>query len=78
LARLQTRIAIITGGTRVVIADMLIDEGEALARELGKAAAFQCTDVSKEEGWRIVRRDAVWHMHMRDPAVPGMNAAGAP
>jgi len=65
--RLQGRIAIVTGGARgmgeatvrafvnqgasVVIADMLATEGEALARDLGEAAVFSRTDISRQEDW---------------------------
>jgi len=33
-------------GARVVVADLDIDAGEALVREIGSAARFRCTDVS--------------------------------
>ena len=65
--RLAGKTAIITGGSRgqgeaearlfvqegaqVVIADVLDDLGETLAKELGDAARYQHTDVSKEEDW---------------------------
>jgi 3alpha(or 20beta)-hydroxysteroid dehydrogenase len=65
--RLAGKTAIITGGSRgqgeaearlfvqegakVVIADVLDDLGEALAKELGDAALYQHTDVSKESDW---------------------------
>jgi NAD(P)-dependent dehydrogenase (short-subunit alcohol dehydrogenase family) len=62
---LQARVAIITGGARgigrasaelfveegakVVVADVQEKEGEALAKQLGSAARFKLTDVSKRE-----------------------------
>ena len=39
---------LISGGARVVIADLKIDEGEALAASLGKSARFVRTDVCDE------------------------------
>ncbi len=67
MGRLQDKIAIVTGGARgmgaetvrafaaegahVVIADMLVDEGRSLAAELGDAALFIRTDISREEAW---------------------------
>lgn len=65
--RLEGKVAIITCGSRgqgeaearlfvqegakVVIADVLDEQGEALAKELGDAAVFQHTDVSSEDDW---------------------------
>ena len=67
MQRLKNKIALITGGARgmgaetvrlfvaegahVVIADLLEQEGTALAAELGDAASFQRLDVSCEESW---------------------------
>ncbi|MCY1430973.1 3-alpha-(or 20-beta)-hydroxysteroid dehydrogenase [compost metagenome] len=75
MQRLANKIAIITGGARgmgaetarlfvaegahVVIADLLEQEGEALAAELGEAASFQRLDVSCEENWQNVVRATV-------------------
>lgn len=68
--RLEGKVAIITGGSRgqgeaearlfvregakVVIADVLDEQGQALADELGDAAVFQHTDVSSEDDWAKV------------------------
>jgi 3alpha(or 20beta)-hydroxysteroid dehydrogenase len=42
-------------GARVVISDVLDDEGEALARELGGEAEYQSLDVTDPEAWdRVV------------------------
>lgn len=66
--RLQDKVAIVTGGAsgmgaatarifaregaKVVIADLLADEGKALAKEIGAAARFQKLDVTKEADWK--------------------------
>lgn len=70
MARLAGKIAIVTGGARgmgaqtcrlfvsegarVVIADVLEEEGQALARELGDAARFVRLDVADEAAWARV------------------------
>ena len=70
MRRLDNRVAIITGGARgqgaatarlfvaegarVVIADILVQDGENLARELGPNARFERLDVTDEENWRAV------------------------
>lgn len=68
MGRLDGKVAIITGaargqgaaearlfvaeGARVVVADVLADEGAAVADELGEAAAFARLDVTDEEQWQ--------------------------
>jgi 3alpha(or 20beta)-hydroxysteroid dehydrogenase len=75
--RLAGKVAIITGGARgmgaatsrlfaaegarVIIADVLDAEGGTLAREIGEAALFLHHDVSDEDSWRQLLRDAVAH-----------------
>ncbi len=75
MRRLEGRTAIITGGAsgigaasarlfvaegaRVLIADLQQERGEALASELGSAAAFFKVDVSRESDVRGVVEDAV-------------------
>jgi len=67
VGRLAGKVAIITGaargmgaatarlfadeGARVMLADTLVDSGQAVARAIGCAASFHSTDVSDEAGW---------------------------
>lgn len=44
-------------GARVVLADLLAERGEAVAKEIGSAAIFVATDVTVEADWsRLVER----------------------
>lgn len=70
MGRLDGKVALITGaargqgaaaarrfvaeGSRVVIADVLDEEGKQLADELGDAAQFRHLDVSEEDEWEAV------------------------
>ena len=70
MGRLTDRVALITGGARgqgeaearlfhregakVVIADVLEEQGRAVAQELGEGALFVRLDVTREEEWRDV------------------------
>ncbi|MBO0607585.1 SDR family NAD(P)-dependent oxidoreductase [Myceligenerans salitolerans] len=46
-------------GARVVVADVLVDQGRALAAELGEGARFEELDVTDEAAWeRVVERTA--------------------
>lgn len=78
---LKGRVAIITGGARgqgeatvrlfaaegarVVIADVLTEEGTALANEIGTAAFFYKLDVSNEESWKALVAEIAdrWNAH---------------
>ncbi|KAK1179874.1 glucose 1-dehydrogenase [Streptomyces sp. NBS 14/10] len=67
MGKLDGRVVIITGaargqgeqearlfvaeGARVLLGDVLDEQGEALAKELGEAARYVHLDVGREEGW---------------------------
>jgi 3alpha(or 20beta)-hydroxysteroid dehydrogenase len=75
MGRLAGKVAIVTGGARgmggatselfaaegarVVIADVLPEQGEELARKIGTAAVFAKLDVSDEANWQSVVRDTI-------------------
>lgn len=74
MSRLKNKVAIVTGGARgmgeatvrlfvehgakVLIGDVLDEQGQALADELGDAAAFAHLDVSQEADWQAAVQDA--------------------
>lgn len=73
--RLKDKVAIVTGGARgmgaatarlfaqegarVMIADVLEADGEALADQIGDAATFHRLDVSQESDWAALADDAI-------------------
>lgn len=73
MLRLDGKVAIVTGaargqgaataellarqGARVVLTDLLEDEGEATARHIGDAALFRRHDVSREDHWRAIAEE---------------------
>jgi 3alpha(or 20beta)-hydroxysteroid dehydrogenase len=75
MGRLDGKVAVVTGGARgqgeaevrrfaaegakVIAADVRVDEGEALAAELGGAIAFVRHDVADESSWDGVVRTAL-------------------
>ncbi len=74
MGRLDGKVAIITGGARgqgeaearlfasegakVVVADVLDEEGKQVAKDIGAAATFVHLDVSREDEWEQVLRTA--------------------
>lgn len=74
MARLENKVAVVTGaaqgmgeshartllkeGAKVVITDLNVEKGQALADELGENALFVAHDVTKEDDWKKVISDA--------------------
>jgi 3alpha(or 20beta)-hydroxysteroid dehydrogenase len=73
MGKLDNKVAIVTGGSRgmgaatselfvqegakVVIADVLDEDGKALAKKLGAAATYQHLDIADEKAWEQLVKD---------------------
>ncbi|MGK2908268.1 MAG: SDR family NAD(P)-dependent oxidoreductase [Sphingobium sp.] len=80
--KLEGRVAVITGGARgqgeatarifaeegakVVIADMLEADGQAVAQSIGEAAFFHTLDVSEEDQWEALSKAVTDHFGAPD------------
>ncbi|AWB86217.1 glucose 1-dehydrogenase [Mycetocola zhujimingii] len=93
MTNLEGRVAVVTGGARglgaaytralhaagarVVIADLLHDEGTALATELGDGAVFEHLDVTSEDDWSRVVDSAIAAFGSLDVLVNNAGIANA-
>ncbi|PLW81951.1 short-chain dehydrogenase [Kineobactrum sediminis] len=75
MGRVAGKVAIVTGGAsgmgkadavllakegaKVVVADLNVEDGEAVAAAIGEAACFMRLDVSDEDNWRTVIADTL-------------------
>jgi 3alpha(or 20beta)-hydroxysteroid dehydrogenase len=90
MARLAGKVALITGaargqgaatarrfvaeGARVVLADILDEDGAALAAELGEAAVYRHLDVTDEQQWQAAAAEVAsafgaWHVLVNNAGV---------
>ncbi|WP_405166261.1 SDR family oxidoreductase [Nocardia sp. NBC_01499] len=92
MGRVQDKVALISGGARgmgaaharllasqgakVVIADILADDGKALADELGDNAAYVQLDVTDPEQWKAAVEAAVQQFGRLDVLVNNAGIAG--
>lgn len=63
-------------GAKVVIADLLEEEGNKIARELGAAARFEGLDVTDEAGWESVVAATIRHFGQLDILVNNAGISG--
>jgi NAD(P)-dependent dehydrogenase (short-subunit alcohol dehydrogenase family) len=63
-------------GAKVVIADLLEDEGAKLAEEIGPAARFERLDVTDEPGWEAVVAATIRHFGQLDILVNNAGISG--
>src|SRR5262245_45293351 len=91
--RLANKVAIISGaasgmgaatalrfakeGAKVVIADMLEDDGKKIAAEIGAAAVFMALNVIEEAGWTKVVDDTVAKFGRLDILVNNAGISGS-
>lgn len=64
-------------GAKVVIADVLEDEGRQMAEAIGTAARFEPLDVAQEEGWSAVVAAATRHFGKLDVLVNNAGISGS-
>ncbi len=93
LMRLQDKVAIISGGAsgmgaatarifaregaKVVLGDVLHDEGGRVASGIGEAARFEPLDVTKEESWRSIVERTLGHFGRLDILVNNAGISGS-
>lgn len=91
--RLQGKVAIISGGAsgmgaatarifaregaKVVVGDLLQDEGKRVASAIGEAARFEPLDVTKEESWRAIVERTLGHFGRLDILVNNAGISGS-
>ena len=64
-------------GAKVVIADVLEDEGRQVAGAIGDSARFEPLDVTKEEGWASVVAAATRHFGKLDVLINNAGISGS-